>query len=1125
VQPPAPQQAATAPAQPHQAAPARQQQQVAPAQPQQQQAAPAQPQQQQQAAPEAQQPAAQQTSEAVEPQQAAPQAQQPAAQQTVAATAVGPQHPAKHSSQQEPQQKQSDVEPANSEAQAEAYSKAAKNMQKQAVNAKKKVPHKSSSLQPNTNKKPEVFANAEKLLKGPSEEETAVADKSPSEVRAEAAAQASAVLWKNQEQNEGAAQKAAEQKSKADVVVQAQQSDTKEAEKRDSETEKKVEKAAEFAAEKSADAATLVSEQRQIVRDEVALPKMARQMTTLESGLTRLSKRDKYGTDVASAIATGIGQIRDGKELNAAPQEYEDIELAESGSPFIPNDSSVNIRAGMEAQAYRQAVAWQNSRSKAEAAMEAQQTSGTESVQQQQAQALALQNAKDQDRSRVALMSEISHVHNEYAHDLAEAKEQAKAKAMKTLTQFAAKIKAGVKPAKALKQADVEARQHTKAQVHPHAAKKSEPSSVKKTSTKPSGSSKNKTDEPNTKPVEKHRTATDKPEHKEKTETVKAVSAPKDEASKIAQEQAKAQEQAIMQAGVERALVDTAKKIRQMKARTRKEVKRETSYFANKQADAIAMMKTDPTVQKKIAKLKKLDNQAQANLKHEEKRLEVRVANGKRVLGEMTKVSEAALEEKAGIKKTASFAKEMKRLSVTEMRTLQSAVRHQMQPNNRVDMITDTGKVVHLSGSEDLGEGASMVSPAAAIIEAKDEKATEEDLKKVKVLEKTGAAAAALFADTAKTTMKESAIAEKTEQKIADAAANIAKHLSREVNQGLALERTGANLASVPSDRAETTPATKAAEHRQKDDSKPSERRAPHQEYDEDLGESQDLGESDDVEEPGHGRAWSPKKEKKKRESMLKKEQFALVNAQTHLNQITKHRRMREDHLAKHLRMKEKTAVETERLDLKAEEKKYQQDASAALKATTKIDEFLASDKKAGAKEHKEFVLMKKEADAAVHDEFIATSSADKTQHQFKEFVDEATGLVKSLHNPDLQAAMIPNSQRKPKKHVPTQQEKLEQASGNERADMDKFIQARAPAAKSGAVDDTEVQPTKAKALLALKEQKADGKLAAAYGRRLEAQKEKEVGTQLPDEQGNGFINTPDLSRENVVNNPQAAMP
>merc|ERR1712070_535053 len=103
---------------------------------------------------------------------------------------------------------------------------------------------------------------------------------------------------------------------------------------------------------------------------------------------------------------------------------------------------------------------------------------------------------------------------------------------------------------------------------------------------------------------------------------------------------------------------------------------------------------------------------------------------------------------------------------------------------------------------------------------------------------------------------------------------------------------------------------------------------------DEDLleaGESHDLGES------MYAR---PKLSK------LKQEQFALVNAQSKLNQAMSARKHIEDKEAKQLELKEKTDVATEKLDQKSTQQNLQRQIDADVKQTTKIDEFMAHDNK-----------------------------------------------------------------------------------------------------------------------------------------------------------------------------------
>lgn len=282
----------------------------------------------------------------------------------------------------------------------------------------------------------------------------------------------------------------------------------------------------------------------------------------------------------------------------------------------------------------------------------------------------------------------------------------------------------------------------------------------------------------------------------------------------------------------------------------------------------------------------------------------------------------------------------------------------------------------------------------------------------------------------------------------------------------------------------------------------------------------------------------------------LKQEQFALVNAQTKLNSMTRKRRVVENKLAKKLRVKEKTAVETQRLEMKADEKKFQTDANAALKDTTKIDKFLVKDRKESKDEHAKLEAMKKTADEGVHDEFIASTSAMKTMDRFNQLIGQAAGLTQNLHTPSLRKAMAnagklgsdeggnknvdpakdiehpkqaENKQAEQKmnnKAVKQRAENKKEAAATEKKRVDKFVKVNE--GHSGThIDDTQVQPTKEKAIKALHQMKRDEKVAGAYGKKLEAREEKKVGTKMPDEKGNGVIQTPPLNNM-AQNNPES---
>jgi len=457
---------------------------------------------------------------------------------------------------------------------------------------------------------------------------------------------------------------------------------------------------------------------------------------------------------------------------------------------------------------------------------------------------------------------------------------------------------------------------------------------------------------------------------------------------------------------------------------------------------------------------------------------------------------------------------------------------------------------MHLSGDSDLGENDSVLSPSASRIEAKNEAKTKEDLDNIRLLEKTSAAAATLFQDAAKTTEKESLLAEKQQEKIILSSNKLIKEMRRDRNEGIGMVKKTHSMVpevNVDSTLAQEHPNSAHVEtprqHRNKG------RLMRHHSSQSNEGENNemgDLGESAEVATLRSRRAHNgPAQRSSTPSATLKQEQFALVNAQTELNKVTRQRKLREHRLAKKLRLKEKTAIETERLDLKADEQKYQQDANVALKATTDIDKYLAKDKSLQQQEHKAFQLMKQESDSTVHDEFIATKSAQKTLGRFKKFISQAGGLVENLHNPDLQSALNEDSKgstsQKTQRHAskqmsdqsdegnsiskqnpsPTPEKKVRAA----RTAIDKFVKSRSADddnSQPTKVDDSQVQPTKERAMKAMKQMKRDEKNAAAYGRKLEQRDERKAGTQMPDEGGNGSLRDPNINAANAANNPQA---
>merc|ERR1711871_560189 len=249
---------------------------------------------------------------------------------------------------------------------------------------------------------------------------------------------------KGQEQDEAFAA-AAEAKAHAEEVKAVRQADpVHKAEAASKETVKKEYSQAAQEAMKSATTAALLADQKQVKRDVAFLPGLSKRLESLRDELGAVQKRNKYATNVASEISKGIDAVVEGKEFPREPKQSETlIQLGEGTNPFAKlSDGQVAVQAQMDATAYNQAVAYQNDRNRAEEKAEEQIQSGTMDLQQRQAAAIALQRAQAQDRQRTTLMQEIAQVHQNYQHDLAEAQEQAKAKAMATLKNFAANLRA-----------------------------------------------------------------------------------------------------------------------------------------------------------------------------------------------------------------------------------------------------------------------------------------------------------------------------------------------------------------------------------------------------------------------------------------------------------------------------------------------------------------------------------------------------------------------------------------------------------------------------------------------------------------------------------------------------------
>merc|ERR1712196_399347 len=158
----------------------------------------------------------------------------------------------------------------------------------------------------------------------------------------------------------------------------------------------------------------------------------------------------------------------------------------------------------------------------------------------------------------------------------------------------------------------------------------------------------------------------------------------------------------------------------------------------------------------------------------------------------------AAREERKGIEKTSMQAKEMEKAAIAIKADLNEQLRNYKRPMDRVDHVSDTGKVTTIAGENDLGESDDIqltadvtmgnLSPATDKIEKKDEAVTNDDLHQIKVLEQTAAHSADVFLHSAKVTEKESMLAEVRESKIVDEAKTVMEKLKGDISEGKAEE-------------------------------------------------------------------------------------------------------------------------------------------------------------------------------------------------------------------------------------------------------------------------------------------------------------------------------------------------
>jgi len=220
--------------------------------------------------------------------------------------------------------------------------------------------------------------------------------------------------------------------------------------------------------------------------------------------------------------------------------------------------------------------------------------------------------------------------------------------------------------------------------------------------------------------------------------------------------------------------------------------------------------------------------------------------------------------------------------------------------------------------------------------------------------------------------------------------------------------------------------------------------------------------------------------------SKIQTEQFALVNAQTHLNAAMRSRKQKEERLASKLKLKDQTDVQSVKLDQKAHEKEYQKDADRAIKKTTKMDNFRIKETALGSRNYRQLVKMKAEADLAVHDDFIATQQMKRTQGRLSAFSKQGIQMLGKIHDPSMQA-MLKREKNKEQQESVKQQKVVASASQSEskaKAKAEAEAKAKAQPKAERKVEEKQAAPVK-------KEAKAEEKQAAPVKKETKAEEKQ----------------------------------
>jgi hypothetical protein len=348
----------------------------------------------------------------------------------------------------------------------------------------------------------------------------------------------------------------------------------------------------------------------------------------------------------------------------------------------------------------------------------------------------------------------------------------------------------------------------------------------------------------------------------------------------------------------------------------------------------------------------------------------------KQQLKDLAKVELATKEEAAGVRATGQKAKELQMAAQSIQADIRKHLNNRMLPHDKLMQFTND-----LGETKNFDDGSGSLSADTAKIEKQNQQNIKADLKEYKLLEQAALAAANLVVDGAKVSQKESVMAANKDMSIEKSVEPVIAAVRKSEQAGLALEKRMAGNQAQATNAKPVQPSNSA--HKAK---KPAVR------YEDAEDEDQDLGESEGIED-----------ESTDQKSTLKKEQFALVNAESKLNQAMANRKKSEEALSKKLSLKEKTAVQTAKLNEKAQIKEVQDDADKAVRKMSTIDQYLV--KSTEVEKQGQKVLKKATAGAniAVHDSYIAEQSLAKVEGKLAAFSKQGTNMLLKINDSRMQ--------------------------------------------------------------------------------------------------------------------------